>query len=610
MCGILGTFATNPPPDLDRRLNAALKVLHHRGPDDQGLESLTAAGGTLALGHTRLSIIDLSPGGHQPMHSTDGRYTIVYNGEIYNYRELREELTGLGHVFRSNSDTEVLLNCWARWGTGCLPKLRGMFACVVFDRQSSTLTAVRDAFGIKPLYYYADEKGLGFASELSALLTVLAHKPALNLQRAYDYLIFGDYDSQQATFYSGIKHLLPGYFFSVRLADPARVATSRWWWPSIEERQDLSFNEATAQLREMFLQNIRLHLRSDVPLGAALSGGVDSSAVVCAMRHLEPDMPIHTFSFVARGSAVDEEHWADMVNAQVGAIPHKVIVSPHEMAEDLDDMIRTQGEPFGSTSIYAQYRVFRLAKEHGITVTLDGQGADEMLAGYSGYPSARMQSCLERLEIVRVMRLMWGWSRYPGRSKQQALAVLRSAMTSALLPRRLRQHAYSAMRCPKPPWLNYHCLSDAQVDLVPERPHYPPDESGRRLAQALRNALTGHGLACLLRHGDRNAMRWSIESRVPFLTHDLAEFLLRLPESYLLSPDGETKHVFRAAMRGIVPDAILNRRDKIGFQTPEGSWFKTIGPQLFAWIDAANQLPFLDAAACRAEVQALLRLGA
>ena len=363
MCGIFGSFNRNPSARFDAQLQAAQRLLRHRGPNDHGLQHIAVAGGQVALGQTRLSIIDLTSGGHQPMSSRDGRYTIVFNGEIYNYKELREELKAQGCRFTSDSDTEVLLAAWTAWEAACLPRLVGMFSFAVLDRQSATLTCVRDAFGIKPFFYAQENGDFLFASEAPALLALRSAKAQLNWQRAYDYLVYGVYDSNEETFFDGVLQLSAGHLLVVDLSARMVATPKRWWAPRIAERRDLSFEEAAERVRENFLQSIRLHLRSDVPLGAALSGGVDSSAVVCAMRHVAPDHAIHTFTYVAAGSELNEEKWADLVNRHVGAVAHKVVVTPQELARDLDDMIRTQGEPFGSTSIYAQYRVYQAAKD-------------------------------------------------------------------------------------------------------------------------------------------------------------------------------------------------------------------------------------------------------
>lgn len=599
MCGIGGYFQFSSSADRSKvfHVDSCVRQLGHRGPDDQGVETFSIAGKGAAFGHTRLSIIDLSSGGHQPMKSPDGRYSIVYNGEIYNYRELKDELRDR-FEFRTESDTEVLIAAWARWGVDCLRRLTGMFALAMADFQAGTLTFARDAFGIKPLFYCHDRDGIAFASEIGALVKLTGQSPKLNLQRAADYLVWGSYDDRPATMHSGIFHLPAGHWMRVQPGAAIPVGEPvRWWWPSVEERHDDSFEQAAGKVRDLFLENIRLHLRSDVPVGAALSGGVDSSAVVCAMRAVEPDMPIHTFSFVARGTPVDEERWADVINARIGAIVHKVVVTPDEMLADLDDMILAQGEPFMSTSIYAQYRVFRLAREHGIKVTLDGQGADEMLAGYTGYPGARMRSLLEGARLLQLRRFVREWSAWPGRSMKEGLRlVARQAIPDSIATR--------VKRTPSPEWIDSGMLAERGVSLrAPFALMSEKDARGRRLASALRHALCVAGLQALLRHGDRNSMRWSIESRVPFLTTGLAEYLLTLPENYLLSDRGETKSVFRAAMRGLVPDEILDRKDKIGFATPERQWLEKIDIERWLSAETGRRVPFLKMESLREQVR-------
>jgi len=565
MCGITGGWWSNPDHAVNR-VPQALKKIKHRGPDDDGFQLYPMGGAAVALGHTRLSIIDLSAAGHQPMHSRDGRWAIVFNGEVYNYRELRTELQAIGHSFSSDSDTEVLLAAWAQWGVACLPRLVGMFAFAVLDKINATLTCVRDAFGIKPFFYSAADGQFAFASELPALLELLPGKPTLNWQRSYDYLVHGDYDTTPDTFYTGVHHLPPAHWLQINTVTGQRTNLQRWWQPQVKERPGWHFNDAVEQVREQFLQNIRLHLRSDVPLGAALSGGIDSSAVVCAMRHLEPDMPIHTFSFIAEGSDVNEEHWVDIVNAHVGAISHKVRVTPAELARDMDDMIRSQGEPFGSTSIYAQYRVFKLARENGITVTLDGQGADEMLAGYIGYPGQRLRSLLESGQVLDGWKFLNNWAAWPGRSRIMAAKYLAAEMTEGPFYEILRKiDGKSSI----PDWINTDILSEKGVAFKKPRIRPEINAKGRRVMAELGFALTNRGIPRLLRHGDRNSMRFGIESRTPFLTIDMVNLLLSMPEDFLISNKGITKNVFREAMRGIVPNDILDRKDKIGFSTSD-----------------------------------------
>jgi asparagine synthase (glutamine-hydrolysing) len=593
MCGIIGLFTTSPSDDLPRRLEAGLAALRFRGPDDSGQEIFSVAGGSLVFGHTRLSIIDLTSAAHQPMCSLDQRFAIVFNGEIYNYRELRRELEDLGCAFRSDSDTEVLLAAWIQWRAGSLPRLVGMFAFVVFDREAGTLTCVRDAFGIKPFFYGQEQGNFLFASEIPAIKALKQKKSELDWQRAYDYLVHGDYDSCPRSFVDGVLHLLPGHLFEVDLSRGQISEPERWWSPRIAERSDLSFAQATELVRERFLDNIRLHLRSDVPLGAALSGGIDSSAVVCAMRYVAPELPINTFSYIARGSLVSEESWVDLVNRHVGGIPHKVVVSGAELAEDLDEMIRAQGEPFASTSIYAQSRVFKLAREQGVTVTLDGQGADEMLAGYSGYPGQRIRSLVEKGRFAEAWHFLDEWARWPGRSRLQGAKRAVAEMTQGPLYDALRRLNGNRTL---PAWIDPDSLEERGIIRRYPRLCSETSESGRRVAAELALSLTRRGLPALLRHSDRNSMRFSVESRVPFLTMELAELLLSLPEAYLISPRGETKHIFRAAMRGIVPDEILDRRDKIGFETPENEWLLEMGETIRGWLRVDLNLPFFNQA--------------
>lgn len=591
MCGIIGGWWRQQVNNVEKNMNTALHKLQHRGPNDQDFELYTVSSCLVALGHTRLSIIDLTSAGHQPMMTRDGRYSIVFNGEIYNYKELRKELKTIGVSFNSNSDTEVLLYSWSKWGLDCLKRLNGMFAFVVLDHTQNTLTAVRDAFGIKPFFYDINNHRFVFASEQSALIAIRDEPVKANLQRGYDYLVHADYDSQEQSFIKGIRHLMPGHFFTVDLETGNFSRPQAWWQPIYEKTYDLSFNQAVEAVRKMFLENIRLHLRSDVPVGAALSGGIDSSAVVCAMRYLEPDIPINTFSYIAPGKELSEEHWVDRINSATSATAHKVSATANDLIRDLDAMIQAQGEPFGSTSIYAQYRVFQLAKEKGITVVLDGQGADELLAGYSGYPGQRLLSLIETGKLSSAFSFASHWCQWPGRSYQQSWMYL----GRILLPDALYARSRKVLgRDFQPSWLNAQLLKESGVTFKEKRYLLAKKAKGRRVIEQLAQSLQNRGLPSLLRHEDRNSMQFSVESRVPFLTIPFAKLLLSMPEEYLISPRGETKHVFRAAMRGIVPDDVLDRKDKIGFATPEQGWLMEVSPILREWIAEADIIPFVN----------------
>jgi asparagine synthase (glutamine-hydrolysing) len=608
MCGIFGQFSNKFTQDIqeqNNRLKLAANSLYHRGPDDNGLETFKIKSEEdkfiklLSLGHTRLSIIELSKKGHQPMSSSDGRYVIVYNGEIYNYKELRNELKDLGHTFNTQSDTEVLIAAWSQWGPESLKKLIGMFAFAIYDQIDQTLTLVRDAFGIKPLFYRNNTDSIYFASELPALIKLIPEKLNINLQRSYDYLVHNNYDSNSETFFQEINHLLPAHFITFDLKNTSKSKSVCWWKPNITTNPNLSFEEAAQKLKTLFLDSVKLHLRSDVPLGVALSGGIDSSAIASVVRYLEPNITLNTFSYIASDNSISEEKWIDLINAKLNAKPHKIVIESKEIENDLDNLILKQGEPFGGTSIYAQYRLFKSIKKTGIKVILDGQGADEILAGYFGYPGQRLLSLVETKGWFAAHRFAKSWSRT--NKKSYLLAWMYFARLK--LPDFFYQlfhnflHKVFKKKIGKnffPSWLNYNYLSSYNIQFKEIRIPLKKENKGQRVKEALANALTNQGLSSLLRHADRNSMAFSIESRVPFLTIPLVEFLLSLPEQYLISDEGITKHIFRQAMRGIVPDEILDRKDKIGFTTPEDTWLVDKSQTIIKYIKEAKEINFIN----------------
>jgi asparagine synthase (glutamine-hydrolysing) len=591
MCGFIGYFS--PVNNVSSEsIRSSLDSIAHRGPDDEGIISFKLGLNELCLTHRRLSIIDLTSNGHQPFFDNSGRYTIIFNGEIYNYQELREELELFGIIFRTKTDTEVLLEAWKFWGDNCWPKFSGMFSVAIFDIEKQNLILVRDAFGIKPLYYYTNSTSLYFASEIPAILKIVPTIPYLNLQRAYEYLIFDNYDNDESTFFESIHQLKPGHFIKFDLKDfTNEIKQFRWWLPDILQKSKLNFNDATEKLRDLFLQSVRLHLRSDVPIGAALSGGVDSSAIVCAIRHLEPQMPIHTFTYIANDSKINEEKWANIVNNKVNANVNKVFVNSNELVDDLNDLIKIQGEPFSGTSIYAQYRIFKKAKEQGIIVTLDGQGADELLGGYYGYPDKKIQSLLFSNQWAKSIDFSKYWAK---RSNRSPLDPWKHLLATKIPNRFFYSVAKVFGRFETPVWLNTKYLSENAVFLrYPERIKIV-DSYDRKLVEQLANELVALRVPRLLRYSDRNSMRFSIESRVPFLTTELANFTYSLPESYLVSDEAESKHIFRHAMRNIVPDEILDRKDKIGFETPEIELIKSLHKPFKKILNSTKEIPFLN----------------
>jgi asparagine synthase (glutamine-hydrolysing) len=602
MCGIAGVLTASSGPSAAPAVGNALKRLAHRGPDADGLSEFAVADASVVLGHRRLSIIDLSEAGKQPRLSADGRYAVTFNGELYNYIELRKELEALGRRFASRTDTEVLLQAWEQWGEAALSRFDGMFAFAIFDKKDRTITLVRDSFGIKPVFYHATAKSFGFASELPALLELVEGSIGLNWQRIHGFLCWGEYDDDDQTFYAEIRQLRPGHLLRVSLGLPPDVR--RWWWPDIAATSKLSFNDAADRLRGLFLESVKRQLRSDVPVGAALSGGLDSSAIVCAMRHLEPDMPIHTFSYVATGSALNERHWSQRIVDHVGAQAHWIDGGEGELSAVLDDVVRAQGEPFGSTSVAASYLVFQRIKQTGITVALEGQGADEALAGYDGYPTSLFRGFAEEHRYLELGKFALAWSRWPNRGMKMAGLHLGDMVQSKALRGALLRSAGHGM---VPDWLNETAFRDTGATPQPlEALPIEPEGRGRRLAERMRLALTKNRLPALLRHGDRNSMRWSVESRVPFLAPQLAEFTLTLPQSYLVSPEGETKHIFRKAMQGIVPDEVLQRRDKIGYETPERAVLNHDRGRIAEWMEIASEIDVFHGGQLRRRVSQVL----
>lgn len=592
MCGFIGYF-TRPGIVGADALRQSLNAIAHRGPDDEGILHFRVAEGELCLAHRRLSIIDLSANGHQPFVDHSGRYTMVYNGEVYNYKELREELRSIGHQFFTNTDTEVVLEAWKAWGDLAWKRFTGMFSVVIYDAMEIELVMARDPFGIKPLYYLVKENEIYFASEIPALVKLMPDSPRLNYQRAFEYLMFyGAYDFDEQTFFAGVHQLMPAHYLRISLKKIFYLPDqTRWWTPEIRATSKLSFNEALEELRRLFLESVKLHLRSDVPVGAALSGGLDSSAIVCAMRQLEPDMDINTFTYVARKTGFNEEAWADVVNLHIGAKANKVVIQPEDLAADFLDLIRTQGEPFSGAGIYAQYRIFKKAKEAGITVSLDGQGADELLAGYFGYPEKRIHSLLLEGRVNEALSFSKNWS---DRTGQKRLLAWRPLLSEFLSPQTIFKGKKAIGQANFPAWLNVRTLAEVGVHIEFPVQQKFVESPKRKVMEQLANELIAYRIPRLLRYADRNSMRFSIESRVPYLTTEMADFLYSLPEEYLISSSGESKHIFRKAMRNLVPDQVLDRRDKIGYDTPQKSLLSSMNEVFHENIEGLEGNPFFD----------------
>lgn len=593
MCGIAALFEPASPPWLPAVTRAMTRIVRHRGPDGEGLaffdpgtggvtpvtsEQTPAgilgaqeipAGCTVGLGHRRLSILDLSTAGHQPMCDPAGNCWISFNGEIYNYLELRAELAALGHAFRTGTDTEVILAAWRQWGEQCLPHFNGMFAFVILDRQTRQLFAARDRFGVKPLYFWLTPSGgLALASEIKQFTTHPGWRPRLNGQLAYDFLNWGVSDHRAETLFAGVRQLRGGESLSVSLGGPVIACPRRWY-----ALQAAGFTgdlvTAAVKFRDLFDDSVRLRLRADVPVGSCLSGGLDSSSIVCTMRAQLGERATelqNIFSAYSDVPRFDERRFIQDVAEATGAAAHHVVPGSDALRAELDSIVWHQDEPFGSTSIYAQWCVFRLAREHGVEVMLDGQGADEALGGYHGYFGPRLAGLLRQGR--------WGAFRREAAAIRtlhgQTWSLQARILANELLPHRcadwLRRLAGRTARGPS--FLNLQKLG-----AVPGSPHdgsVDLRDSVRSLSHA---QLTALNLPMLLRFEDRDSMAHSVEARLPFLDYRLVEFCLGLPEDFKLS-DGWTKRVLREGMRGRLPESIRLRRDKLGFATAEEVWMR------------------------------------
>jgi asparagine synthase (glutamine-hydrolysing) len=611
MCG-LAAVVTLPGARVDRTLLRTFdKLLAHRGPDGSGLATFTrdaapadADAAEVALVFRRLAIIDLDPRANQPMASPDGRYTLVFNGEIYNYVELREELARLGHAFRTTSDSEVLIAAFAEWGASALSRFTGMFAFVLLDRQKRELFAARDPFGIKPLFWAIGSDCIALASEIPPLLAVSGVGRGADLARAGLFLAAGQTDAGAATMFAAVRSLPAGTFATIPLDRPAAPSPVCYWQPRIAPAPDPR-PAAAGELRELFFDSIRLHLRSDVPLGIALSGGVDSSSILAAARAVGgKDLVIRTFSFTAEGSDVDETPFIDIAAASAHAQAASVRIGPDEIVADIDTLVASQAEPFGSLSIYAQHRVMRLAAENGIKVMLDGQGADELFAGYRPYLARRLSELIARFQWGAALRLVRAMRALPG----VTAGLLAQALEPAV-PARLRSVARALIGRPLlPPWIDGSWFTARGLAPTGAAPRWAQDF----LHEALAQSLTETVLPALLRYEDRNSMAFSIESRVPFLTPRLAQFAYAQASASLIDGRATSKAVLRAAMRGLVPDAVLDRRDKIGFATPDRLWAQSLRPwfarvlgsdtaRALGWLKPAVALDTLDRRIARAD---------
>lgn len=540
MCGIAGIYSESGGISKES-LEIMSKRLEHRGPDGCGIKIFDKCG----LVHRRLSIIDLSENASQPMCNEDETLWLVFNGEIYNYLELRENLIERGHTFRSETDSEVIIHSYEEWGADCTKKFNGMWAFAIYDTKTGKLFCSRDRFGVKPFYYAYSHGDFFFASEIKALVALpdIGKKPCD--EKLNEYLLGGTLDTDEKTMFDGILQLRPAT--NLLINGTEEPFFEKYW--DLKVSPAISFTDskcddekAAAEFLDLLRDSVRLRLRSDVPVGTCLSGGLDSSTITVLINDIIRSENVssvgerqNTFSACYSDPRFDESTFMDCVIDASGVSAHKTCPKPEEILSDIERLIYVQDEPFNSLSTYSQYRVMKLAGDH-VKVILDGQGADEQLAGYLGYQAAYIKS-LKR-SPVRMLSEIFGSIRHHG------LFFL-----NAIIQLNLRKKRRSFIR------------SDAKS----------MNRYGGTLDEVLRNEILNSNLQALLHYEDRNSMAFSIESRVPFLDYRFAEYVASLPLNQKIR-GGVTKYVLRNAIRGIIPEKIRSRMDKMGFVTPEEVW--------------------------------------
>ncbi len=645
MCGIFGIWHRDGKSVDLAALRRATTSLRHRGPDDEGYLLVDTANGhtmlcggentraelglpglsdfigvigerfDLALGFRRLAILDLSPAGHQPMSSPDGTCWLIFNGEIYNYIELRSELFSHGHTFKTGTDSEVILAAYQQWGPDCLRRFNGMWAFALWDGRKRQLFVSRDRFGVKPFYMVSGQDStFAFGSEIKALLAsgVAPFRPSS--EAIARYVAQGGFPNRARgeTFFEGIQELPAAHFALV--SREARRAHRYWTLPTEAAARPPSADDARASYSELFTDAVRLRLRADVPVGTCLSGGVDSSSIVAVAGELMQTE--HAVSLERLGehqqtfSAVysldgpwNERKYIEQVVERTGAAGNYVSPTSERLWGDLEKLVWHQDEPFQSTSIFAQWCVMDLAHQRGVTVLLDGQGADEVLGGYRPFAvwlgqlvRARhlAQAASEASDIYGVT----GMNPLPLLARGVA-GQLPSAVLRRLRGSRVQQAVAQSGLKPE--------LGDTLARSVASSGEAYADL--RDLNSHLARLLSEDSLPNLLRYEDRNSMAFSIESRVPFLDYRLVEYVFT-KAAHLRIHRGWTKWIQRVSVEGKLPDSIVWRRDKVGFETPEQQWFRAGESHLLDLINADSATSdYLDMDYVRREVPNLIASG-
>lgn len=550
MCGIVALsdprLSTHELVELGTRM---LDITMHRGPDNRGLYSAPP----VFLGHNRLSIIDLSAASNQPMTSY-GR-TISYNGEIYNYIEIRNELQQDGYIFQTTGDVEVILAAFDRWGAGCVERFIGMWAFVIWDETTQTLFCSRDRFGIKPLHYIFRDGRLHIASEIKALKISPLFRTVINEAQVARGLYLGWMHHWDETYFNDIKALPAGC--NLRLRD-GKIDIEQYSNLDTETTSPLTFEEHSEQFRELFIDSIRLTARRDVEMGVCLSGGLDSTSIVSTLASSTDEHRLKTFTAYYTGKGdVDERRYIDHVLARYPQIEaHYISPTDSDVAEALDTIVWMMDAPMPSSSYVSQYFVMKLAALNGVRVVLDGQGSDEIMGGYMHSLYRIIADYFQNFNVVGGVN---EWLRHTSRQSYSFGKRIDVLAKSLLTTFRDEPALYDLEFRGTYPWIMNRQAAAFPIKVDMSR--------GSRFNAFLYNLIYVTLLPTLLHTEDLNAMAFSIESRVPFLDHRLVQLCFSMPNAHRVR-HGETKRVLRAAMRGIVPDDVLDRKDKTGFVTP------------------------------------------
>jgi asparagine synthase (glutamine-hydrolysing) len=557
VCGLFALVSKIVSVDASR-VDQLTDLVAHRGPDGRGVR----VSGNVGLGHRRLAIIDLTDDGAQPMRDRQHPIWITYNGEIYNYLELRAELEALGYAFYTASDTEVLLAAYVCWGEKCLDRFNGMWSFAIHDERTHTLFCARDRFGVKPFYYVNTDEVFSFGSEIRQLLPLVGHAVAED-EMVSDFLICGLSDHTSRTFFRGVEKLPPGHLLRVDVST-GRLELERYY--SLEARPRKDSVEAAAQLVHDILDDaVRLRLRSDVRVGTCLSGGLDSSSVatLAAKRHAETSgEAFYAITAVSQQESNNEEKYAAEVADNVRFNWVRTEPTYEQFASTAETLMEVQEEPFAGPSIMMQYEVMRTARSRGVTVLLDGQGGDETLLGYYRYYPAWL---LDHLRTGGI----------PG-----FLTAFAAAMKAGMPPRRLLTYLFgvslAGLRETAYRW-QYGFLK--RPDLPAPLRRFASSVWDPRAMQILE--ITETNLPMLLRFEDKNSMRFGIETRLPFLDYRFVEFALGLPTRIKLN-QGWSKWPLRVAMQSELPQSICWRKDKIGFAAPDQLWLNRHSSLMYA----------------------------